>query len=207
MSSVKLDKRTKSVIANIKEWSQSREAYFDMTFNEGNINKCYALIRDLSGQFTGGEYIVELEIPEKYPFAPPKFYFATPNGVYDTNKEVCLSNGHFHKENHKSAEGLGSFVSQLASGMIFWENLGNGISILHSDFHGGSAETKKKLLPGIKKEQEQLALMSHDFNKKYFPELIEKFHSLPLNQAYKNVDKLIVSDNIKRLVRRYITAI
>lgn len=82
------------------------------------------------GEYVGGEYIVRVELPEKFPFEPPKFYFLTPNGLYEKETVVCIDIGEYHKENYRATLGVRGFVAQLMSGLIGWKTIGNGISLL-----------------------------------------------------------------------------
>lgn len=50
------------------------------------------------GPYNGGEYIGQLMFPPQYPFKPPDFMMLTPNGRYDINHKICLSNTGFHSE-------------------------------------------------------------------------------------------------------------
>lgn len=36
-------------------------------------------------------------LPEDYPFSPPKLRFFTPNGRFETNKDICTTFTNFHK--------------------------------------------------------------------------------------------------------------
>lgn len=98
-----------------------------------SVDKWYVKLHSIhgdQGEFIGGEYLVEIRAPEDFPFAPPKFTFLTPNGVYDTNKPVCISIGEYHKENYRATLQMAGFVRQLVSGIIGWQQLGQGISII-----------------------------------------------------------------------------
>jgi ubiquitin-protein ligase len=204
--SAKLDKRSRAIIANYKKWTSTRHPNMDIIINESNINIWYVRIRDLPEQFTGGEYIVEMAVPERYPGDPPKFYFRTKNGVYDVNKEVCISVGHMHKDEYACAGGLGAFAVNLLNGMICWESLGPGVNILHEAFQTGDDRTRALLLPKIVAKQHEYAARSLEFNFKKYPELVEKFNTLPLNIAYETLDTLPIADNVRKIAKRWITS-
>ena len=93
-----------------------------------------------NGEFLHGQYLVRVEAGNEFPYKPPKFYFMTPNGVYDVEKEVCISIGQYHPDQYRAALGMSGFVKQLVSGMIGWQSLGPGISIVTT-----SAERKRQL--------------------------------------------------------------
>jgi ubiquitin-protein ligase len=99
-------------------------------------NLWYILIGNFNGnedEFEKGAYLVRMIAPADFPFNPPRFYFMTPNGVYEVEKKVCINIGEYHKDQYRAALGMAGFASQLVSGMIGWRELGNGINIVHTD--------------------------------------------------------------------------
>lgn len=120
----------------------------------------YVLLSGFSGddnEFEGGEYLVRMEAPEKFPYEPPSFYFMTPNGVYGVETKVCIHIGEYHKADYRAALGMRGFAEQLVSGMIGWKSLGGGISIL---------STKNE-------EKKKLAKASREYNNKNFPKVMK----------------------------------
>jgi ubiquitin-conjugating enzyme E2 J2 len=123
----------------IKEKDESIKYAMD----EQNMAKWYILLHNFSGnndEYLGGEYIVRIELTNDFPYDPPHFYFMTPNGLYEVEKKVCISIGEFHKDQYPAALGVGGFCKQLLSGLIGWEEIGSGISIINT------SEEKKKAL-------------------------------------------------------------
>src|SRR6185295_7079813 len=84
---------------------------------EHDTNTWYTLLHGIDGdelEFKGGEYLVRIELPDDFPrSAPPRFYFMTPQGLYDVEKIVCISIGEFHKDKYRSVLGVAGFCSQL----------------------------------------------------------------------------------------------
>lgn len=118
---------------------------------EDDVMKWYIILHNFAGddgEYTGGEYLVRVELPKDFPFNPPSFYFMTPNGLYGLETKVCVSIGEYHKENYRATLGVDGFCKQLVSGLIGWRDLGNGINIKHT-----SAPAKA-----------QLARESHEYN-------------------------------------------
>lgn len=199
-------KRIKSLMANFKKWSESRHQYLDFIIDETDMTKWWVRIRDLDGEFKGGEYIVHMFAPKDYPFGPPEFYFKTPNGVYGCDSKVCISIGEFHKKDFAAGQGgMGGFAAQLLNGMIFWKELGSGIAILNPEFHHAGKEAKARMAPALEAEKLRLAAASREANFKRFPDLARQFDTLPLNVAYRSVDDLSHSTRVKTLMKKYIT--
>ena len=96
-------------------------------------NHWYILIRNLEmygEEFKGGEYIVEMIAPADFPFNPPRFFFKTPNGVYEMEKKVCISIGEYHKDQYRATLGMQGFARELWNGMVNWRDMGGGINII-----------------------------------------------------------------------------
>lgn len=205
----KAKKRVSSLVANYKKWTESRHPLLDFIIDETDVGKWWVRIRDLQeDEFLGGEYILQMIAPKEYPFGPPEFYFKTANGVYGCDSKVCLSIGEFHKDGFAAGQGgMGGFASQLINGIVFWQDLGPGISILHEEFQrlSDNNANKRGMVPGIKTEHLELARRSRDANYKRFPELSHQFDSLPLNLAYNAVRTLPHSSKVQQLIRNYIT--
>lgn len=83
---------------------------------------------------------MQVDIPDDFPFNPPKFYFLTPQGVYQTNTNICISIGHYHSQSYRPTLGIAGFCTQIVSGLIGWETLGSGIGIIKTDL-----ETKRRM--------------------------------------------------------------
>lgn len=93
----------------------------------------YGLIFNLDGPLQGGEFIIELNIPDTYPAAPPRFKLLTENGCYDVNEYPCVSNGHMHKEDYNPSLGIIGFTKQVAFAMTSFNAIqGPGMHIMHT---------------------------------------------------------------------------
>lgn len=120
--------------------------------DDKTVNEWYVLLGNFDGdhdEFKGGEYLVRMVLPEKFPHEPPQFYFMTKNGLYDIEKKVCISIGEYHKDDYRAALGVAGFCNQLVSGLVGWESMGNGISILKT------TADEKRHLAQVSKEQNQ----------------------------------------------------
>lgn len=150
---------------------KERDESIKYVMDEQNMDKWYILLHNFSGdndEYSGGEYLVRIELPKDFPYNPPHFYFMTPNGLYDVEKKVCISIGEFHKDQYRAALGVGGFCKQLLSGLIGWEDIGSGISIINT--------TKEK--------KRVLAAESVEYNKTYNAKFINM-----INEAYDSYSK------------------
>jgi len=100
---------------------------------EDKVRVWYVLLHGVTGdkdEFVGGEYLVRIEFPDKFPIEPPWFFFMTPNGVYNPETKVCINIGGYHKDQYRAALGARGFIKQLVSGLIGWETLDGGINLI-----------------------------------------------------------------------------
>jgi hypothetical protein len=200
-------KREKSAKANFEKYSTVYQKYLDFIIDDKDCGIWRARIRDLVGEYQGGEYIVELWAPIDYPFGPPVFYFKTPNGVYECDKKVCISTGEFHKENYVAANGgMGGFSLDLVNGLICWQELGTGIAIMHSEFQMAPPAIRAQMLPQLLAEKRKYAAGSRAFNERYHADLVREFDELPFNSAIRYLDENVAQFNTACLhyIRGYI---
>jgi ubiquitin-protein ligase len=70
-----------------------------VAFEKSDNLNWYLLIHSLNDEcFTGGEYIVNIKLPPRYPFEAPDFFILTPNGRFDVKKKLCFSNSSYHQQ-------------------------------------------------------------------------------------------------------------
>lgn len=115
------------------EWAITHYSeHIDFTPVDG-LNKWMTRIRGLDGNsdsdncLVGAEIIIEFDTTQKfgastetkayYPFAPPRFYVHTPNGLYGVGNKVCVDQGEFHAQNYDQTLGVGGFAMYLLSGL------------------------------------------------------------------------------------------
>ena len=99
---------------------------------------------------------MKIAATDNFPDEPPKFTFMTPNGVYEPDGTVCVSIGEYHKSSWRPVLGMHGLAENLVSGMICWDELGDGIRIIKT-----SVEEKKKL-----------AAASREWNLEHFPDIV-----------------------------------
>ena len=66
--------------------------------NPDNILEIYFKIKgSKSSNFENGEYICKLIHNSQYPLKAPDYYVLTPNGRFEVNKKICLTNSAYHQ--------------------------------------------------------------------------------------------------------------
>ena len=66
--------------------------------NPDNILEIYFLIKGaVDTDFKDGEYICKLVHNNMYPLKAPDYYVLTPNGRFEVNKKICLTNSGYHQ--------------------------------------------------------------------------------------------------------------
>ena len=71
----------------------------------------------LEEEYRGGFYHGVLDLPEDYPFAPPKIRFLTANGRFEVGKSICTTFTHYHKETWSSSWNIRTILTAMISFM------------------------------------------------------------------------------------------
>ena len=127
--------------------------------NSDNILEIYFKFKGLEEtDYEKGEYICKIIHDREYPIKAPDLYFLTPNGRFEINKKLCLTNTSYHQESWAPAAwNLESFIKAFVS-VFYSETKTDRIGI-------GHIKLKNVLLT------KNNALTSKEFNN----ELIKKF--------------------------------
>lgn len=81
--------------------------------------------------YEGGNYLGKILFPDNFPFAPPDFKMITPNGRFQTNVKICMSNTGFHSQEWSPAWSLSSLLNGFIS--IMMDDKEHGIGMIQSD--------------------------------------------------------------------------
>ena len=154
--------RLRALVGHYKRAKKSNDANITFYMTD-DVGIWYVLIHDLDDEFKDGEYLVKMVAHENYPYTSPRFYFLTPNGVYGIDGKVCISIGEFHENKYPPHIGMDGFARQLISGMVCYNELGSGIRIV-TNAHS-------------KKDREDLAKRSKQYNKLHYPDIIKKLYN------------------------------
>ena len=75
----------------------------------------------LEEEYSQGFYHGLLELPEDYPFSPPKIKFFTNNGRFEVGKSICTTFTHYHKETWSSTWNIRNILTAMISFMYSQE--------------------------------------------------------------------------------------
>lgn len=92
------DKGVKRVMKEIAEYQASDKKSFLLSYDETDLQMFHVVVRTMDGEYSGGEYILKVKLPDDYPYSPPVISCETPNGRFETGKNICLSISHYHSE-------------------------------------------------------------------------------------------------------------
>jgi len=99
----------------------------NICYDESNILTWHFLIFGLKGtEYEGGEYIGKIVFDDKYPDTSPEFYMHTPNGRFDVDKKICLSNSKFHKDEWQMSWTIHAIILSFVS--VMFEDKDKGVS-------------------------------------------------------------------------------
>jgi hypothetical protein len=214
----------KALMANYKKAVSEYHPYLDFVVDESNVKRWYCRIRNIrgrDGEFEGGEYLIEMNADDDYPFTPPVFFVRTPNGVYDggfdRQVDVCLGNGHLHKDKFAAGQGgMMGFMMMTLNGMMNWRLTNTGHGILHEEYFrystfddpcpGPRARTHQEALdPALNREKLALARASKAYNRKHYPKIMALFDELPFPQVLSALPSAGLPEFLEQAVRRVIT--
>lgn len=150
----------KRLTNEIKELGKSKnriaeiQGYPDPT----NLFTIYFMIRgDKNSDYKGGYYIGKIMLPEDYPNKAGDFMMLTPNGRFDINKKICLTNSGYHSE---SWTPLWTIVNTMLG----------FVSIFNADVDHGISHIKD-----TPENRRRMAKESVDFNKAKYPDIFVNF--------------------------------
>ncbi len=132
----------------------------------------FLLVGQKGTQYYGGQYIGEIHHSPKYPAEPPDYYMRTPNGRYEIDKKICLTNSSYHKGDWSSTWNILSILIAFYS--IWLDDGEHGISHIKK-----SPEERKKL-----------ANESIQFNRTKYAKIYEKFDFSTLTDDVDNAPKV-----------------
>jgi len=185
----------------------------NICYDESNMLTWQFLIFGLKGtEYEGGEYIGKIVFDNKYPDTPPEFYMHTPNGRFDVDKKICLSNSKFHKDEWQLSWTIHAIILSFVS--VMFEDKDKGVShIVRSSeerqlLATRSIEWNTKHMSDIYKKLKEDYLGKHIMNQKNHPQQ-DKSDSLntlnkisgvcpnDIKQKLEIINQLIMVHNIR----------
>ena len=153
----------KRINGDLRKFKEENPKYFDIYPNPDNILEIYFLLFGREDTpYEGGRYIGKIIHSPDYPRKAPDYYIYTPNGRFELNRKICLTNSGFHNEAWAPAA---------------W-NLVTLLEGLSSIWHSDSKEDKvgiAHLTKTTPEEMKEFAKNSDNYNKKNLSEYYSKF--------------------------------
>jgi ubiquitin-protein ligase len=103
----------------LKEYSDIKKEpieYIKVTADGDNLLKWYFLMEG-QDDFQNGQYIGVITIENTFPMTAPTFRMLTPSGRFEVDKNICLSNSHYHAESWSPLWTIRSLIIGLYSVM------------------------------------------------------------------------------------------
>ena len=123
-SSVITEKRLKN---EMKELLKNRLEFAQAIQDEDDKFIFYFLLKgDKDSDYNGGYYLGKIMLPHEYPAKPGDFMTLTPNGRFEINKKICLTNSGYHTESWTPTWNIKNMIIGFSS--IFNTDLEHGIS-------------------------------------------------------------------------------
>lgn len=122
--------QTKKFMSFISFMKENPSEFYKAVPKPDNLRVWYVKIFNLSEEYTGGEYILQIDFPKEYPFKPPDYKFLTPSGRFSLNTNLCFTNTGIHKECWTPAWGIDEMIIGLVS--FFYERKSIGIGHIHN---------------------------------------------------------------------------
>ncbi|KAG7366308.1 ubiquitin-conjugating enzyme [Nitzschia inconspicua] len=136
---------------------------------ESNILTWYYAVRGpVDTPYDGGIYVGKLIFPSEYPMMGPSIMMGTPSGRFQINTKICMSmSGDFHPESWNPLWSVATIIQGIQSFMASDELTTGGMKASDS-------------------ERKKLAKLSHDYNRKMFPNLFNG----DIEEAMKKADEI-----------------
>lgn len=153
-----LPRTLKRITNEIKDLNKNTIDYIQAFPDDNNMLIFYFMLKGEKGSdYDGGYYIGQILLPEDYPMNPGDIMLLTPNGRFEPNHKICLTNTGFHASDWNPLWGIRTILLGIYS--IWLTDTEHGISHIR--------ESPKK--------RQQLAQESHNFNTAMYPEITKKF--------------------------------
>lgn len=134
----------KRIAGDYKLFEKTNPPNFDVLPNKDNILEISFLMFGNTGTpFEGGQYIGKIVHNPAYPTKAPDYYMLTPNGRFEINKKICLTNSSYHQTDWAPAAWNLVTILEGFSSVFHSEFKEDKVGISH--IQHTSVETIKKL--------------------------------------------------------------
>ena len=156
---IKLSEITEKRLHNeLKDLNKNKMEFIQGIQDENNKLIFYFLLKgDIKSSYEGGYYIGKILLPQDYPEKPGDFIMLTPNGRFDIDRKICLSNTGYHLE---SSSPIWSVRNVLLGIYSIWMD----------DKESGISHIKES-----PKQRKEHAYKSIEFNKIKYMDIFTKF--------------------------------
>lgn len=111
----------KRINRDIKMFFDDEHEYISIYPNPNNILEIYFILKGQKDTiYENGEYLCKLLHSKDYPLKAPDYFVFTPNGRFETDKKICLSNSAFHQKDW--APGAWNLLSLLNGFFSIWHS-------------------------------------------------------------------------------------
>jgi ubiquitin-protein ligase len=88
----------KRINGDFMKFNVENPEHFDVFPNQDNILEIYFLLLGRKDTpYEGGYYVGKIVHSPEYPRKAPDYYIFTPNGRFEINKKICLTNSAYHQ--------------------------------------------------------------------------------------------------------------
>lgn len=112
----------KRINGEMKQFIKNKHDNIKIYHNSDNILEIYFKFKGMAdSNYEKGEYMCKIEHHQEYPVKAPNLFILTPNGRFNINKKLCLTNTSYHQESWAPAGwSLENFIQAFIS--VFHSN-------------------------------------------------------------------------------------
>ncbi|KAG8237458.1 hypothetical protein J437_LFUL015987 [Ladona fulva] len=114
----------KRLMREAVELREPAEEYYVQPLEDNLFEWHFTIHGPPSTEFEGGIYHGRIVLPSEYPMKPPNIIILTPNGRFETNKNICLSISGHHPETWQPSWSIRTALLAL---IAFMPTPGNGM--------------------------------------------------------------------------------
>lgn len=142
---IKLSPITEKRLHNeLKDLNKNKMEFIQGIQDENNKLVFYFLLKgDKGSSYDGGYYIGKILLPQDYPVKPGDFLMLTPNGRFDIDKKICLSNTGYHLDSSSPIWSIRNVLLGIYS--IWMDDKESGISHIKQTSQQRKEHAKKSI--------------------------------------------------------------
>jgi ubiquitin-protein ligase len=156
----------------------------------------FLIMGDDDSSYKGGQYIGKIIHNKSYPAKPPDYVMLTPNGRYDIDRKICLSNSSYHSGEWSSSWNIITILIAFAS--IWYDDKESGIS--HTT-HVSKEKRQEFARQSLSFNAQKYSEISSMFNRTYLagcaPKIIKTI--APVQQEPPKAEEKIKDDDTTKV--------